>query len=74
MSYPDLYGGKMNWPAVRLWLYGVAFAAIPLGIYLGWFSEETAALLLPLLLAILNVPRNGAGGISSLRLRDLDSD
>ena len=44
-------------PARRRWLYRVFIAAIPVGIALGVFDKSTAALLVPLLVALLNVPK-----------------
>ena len=44
-------------PARRRWLYRVSIAAIPLGIALGWLDKSTAALAVPLLVALLNVPK-----------------
>jgi hypothetical protein len=46
---------KFLTPARRRWLYRVSIAAIPLGIALGWFDARTAALIVPLLVALLNV-------------------
>ena len=42
-------------PPVRRWLYRVSIAAIPVGIAAGWLDKESAALLLPLIVAALNV-------------------
>ena len=42
-------------PARRKWLYRVSIAAIPLGIAFGWLDAKTAALIPPLLVALLNV-------------------
>jgi hypothetical protein len=42
-------------PAVRSWLYRVSIAAIPLGIAFGYLDVETAGLLVPLIVAALNV-------------------
>lgn len=46
---------KINWREVRKYLYGVAIAALPIAILLGWFTPETAVLLVPLIVAILNL-------------------
>jgi len=46
-------------PARRRWLYRVSIAAIPIGIANGLFDVETAALIVPLLVALLNVPKGG---------------
>ena len=39
----------------RLYIYGVAFAAVPLAIWRGWMEPEMAPLALPLLIAILKL-------------------
>lgn len=41
--------------AVRKWIYGVAIAAVPLAVALGWADPQVLALALPLVLAILNL-------------------
>jgi hypothetical protein len=43
-------------PATRRWVYRVAVAFVPLAVYLGWVDVKAAPLVLPLLLAALNVP------------------
>ena len=40
---------------VRKWVYGVAIAFVPLAAFLGWMSPQAGALVLPLILAILNL-------------------
>lgn len=57
----------MNWPpspAVRLWIYGVLIAGVPLLIWYGILSKEVAPLWVALVAAMLgpglasfNVPR-----------------
>lgn len=47
-------------PAIRRWLYGIAIAFVPLAVYLGWLEPEASPLVLPLVLAILNVQDDGA--------------
>lgn len=39
----------------RLWVYSVTLAIIPLGIILGWWDETVAALVPPIVLALLNL-------------------
>ena len=62
-------------PARRRWLYRVSIAAIPLGIALGWLDAKTAALAVPLLVALLNVPKGGEpkwADFGDVDLSDLD--
>lgn len=40
---------------VRKYIYGVAIAFVPLAVYLGWIEPEASAIVLPLILAILNL-------------------
>lgn len=40
---------------VRKYIYAVAIAFVPLAIYLGWIEPEAAAIVLPLILAVLNL-------------------
>lgn len=40
---------------VRKYVYGVAIAFVPLAVYLGWIEPEASAIVLPLILAILNL-------------------
>lgn len=40
---------------VRKWIYGVAIAAVPVLVYFGIIDVEASALVLPLLMAILNL-------------------
>lgn len=49
-------------PAVRRWIYGIAIAAIALAVQQGWVDAPTAALIAPLVLAILNVKPDGGDG------------
>ena len=42
-------------PTVRRWLYGVAIAFVPLAAWLGWVQPEAVPLILPLVMAVLNV-------------------
>lgn len=39
----------------RKWLYGVCIAAVPVAVYAGWLPPEASPIILPLVLAILNV-------------------
>lgn len=43
-------------PAVRRWVYGVCIAAVPVAVYFGWLPAEASPVILPLILAVLNVP------------------
>lgn len=47
---------KILTPKVRVYLYGVAIAFVPLAVYLGWLAPEATPIVLPLILAIFNVP------------------
>lgn len=47
--------GKVDWRAVRKYMYGVFIAALPIAILLGWFTPETAVLIVPLIVAVLNL-------------------
>jgi hypothetical protein len=40
---------------VRKYIYGVALAAVPLVVALGWADPQILALALPLILALLNL-------------------
>lgn len=51
---------KFVTPAVRRWLYGIAIAFVPLAVYLGWLEPEASPIVIPLILAILNVQDDGA--------------
>lgn len=42
-------------PTVRKYIYGLCIAAIPVLIYFGLLPAESAPVLLPLVLAVLNV-------------------
>ena len=44
---------KVTRKPVRIGIYSVALAAVPLGIHEGWWDPEAAALALPMLLALL---------------------
>lgn len=44
---------------VRTWLYGVAIAFVPLAVYLGWMEPEAVPIVIPLILAVLFVDRDG---------------
>lgn len=39
----------------RLWLYGVAIAFIPLAVFVGWLKPEAVPIVVPLVVAILNI-------------------
>lgn len=48
--------GKQFMPrTARLWVYSVTIAIIPLGVFLGWWEEPVAALIPPIILALLNL-------------------
>lgn len=48
--------GKHFMPrSVRLWVYSVTIAVIPLGVFLGWWNEAVAVLIPPIVLALLNL-------------------
>lgn len=52
--------------AGRTWLYTVCIAALPVGIAAGVLTKESAALVVPLIVALLNVhPKDAATGSSS---------
>lgn len=55
-------------PKVRAYLYSVSIAALPVLIYFGVLDPEAAALVVPLVVALLNVPRKG------IDLRNLDGE
>lgn len=40
---------------VRIWIYSVAVAAVPLAVALGWADPQILALSLPFILALLNL-------------------
>lgn len=42
-------------PQVRRWIYGVCIAVVPVLIYFGLMPAEAAPVILPLVLAILNI-------------------
>lgn len=46
---------KFFTPKVRRWVYGVCIAAVPVLIYFKLLPAEAAPVLLPLVMAILNV-------------------
>lgn len=48
-------------PAVRRWLYGVTIAALPVAVLLGWLDPEALPVLVPLVVAVLNVTPEEAG-------------
>lgn len=50
-------------PTVRRWIYGVVIAAIPVLIYFDLIPEEAAPVILPLVLAILNVKDDVSPGV-----------
>lgn len=55
-------------PKVRAYLYSVSIAALPVLIYFGVLDHEAAALIVPLVVAVLYVPRKG------IDLRNLDGE
>ena len=40
---------------VRIWIYSVAIAFVPVAVAKGWMDPQSAALVLPLVLALLNL-------------------
>lgn len=46
-------------PAFRRWAYGVSIAAVAAAIALGWLPVESAPVILPLLMAVFYVDKNG---------------
>lgn len=50
---------KILTPAVRRWLYSIAIAFVPLAVYLGWLAPEASPIVIPLILAVLNVNDEG---------------
>jgi hypothetical protein len=49
-------------PVVRRYIYGVCIAAVPVLIYFKLMPAEAAPVILPLLLAILNIQDNSPPG------------
>lgn len=47
-------------PKVRRWIYGVCIAAVPVLVYARVIPPEAAPVILPLILAVLNVQDDGA--------------
>lgn len=52
---PDVFS-----PVVRRYIYGVCIAAVPVLIYFRLIPAESAPVILPLVLALLNVPSDEA--------------
>jgi hypothetical protein len=50
---------KLFTPAVRRYIYGVCIAAVPVLVYFDLLPPEAAPVLLPLVLALLNVNDEG---------------
>lgn len=50
---------KILAPTVRRYLYGVSIAFVPLAVYLGWIQPEAVPIVVPLAVAVFNVPKNG---------------
>lgn len=46
---------KILSPATRRWVYGVCIAAVPVLVYFKLLPPEAAPVILPLVLAVLNV-------------------
>lgn len=46
---------KITSPRFRRYLYSVCIAAVPVAVYFGWLPPEASPVLLPLVLAVLNV-------------------
>lgn len=57
-------------PAARRWIYGVCIAAVPVLVYFKLLPPEAAPVLLPLVLAVLNVSDPGEVAV----LESFDSD
>lgn len=51
---------KVLSPAARRWLYGVCIAAVPVLVYFKLLPPEASPVILPLVLAILNVNESDA--------------
>lgn len=45
-------------PARRRWLYGITIAALPVCVLLGWLPAEVLPVLVPLIMAVFNVPND----------------
>jgi hypothetical protein len=53
-------------PAFRRWAYGVSAAAVAGAIFAGWLPEGAAAVLLPLVMAVLYVNPTGQARASAI--------
>jgi hypothetical protein len=51
--------GRIITPTLRRWAYGVAAAAIGLGVAVGWIDPKIAPVILPLVMAALMVDETG---------------
>lgn len=49
---------KLLTPTTRRYLYGVAIAFVPLAVWLGWLAPEASPIVVPLIVAIFNVPKD----------------
>lgn len=56
---------KVFTPTVRRWIYGVVITAIPVLIYYDLLPEQAAPVILPLVLAILNVKDDPTPGVDA---------
>ncbi|KNY07911.1 hypothetical protein [Microbacterium sp. GCS4] len=50
---------KILSPAFRRWAYGVAVAAVGVAVFAGWLPAPSAAVLAPLIMALLYVDETG---------------
>ena len=46
---------KNTWREIRKYVYGVAIAAVPFAVHYGWIEPEASVVILPLLMALLNL-------------------
>jgi len=52
-------------PKVRRWIYGVCIAAVPVLIYFNLLPADAAPVILPLILAVLNVQDDPSGTVTT---------
>jgi len=48
-----------RWRIARRWVYGVAIAAVPVAVYYKLIAPEAAPLIVPLILALVMVKKDG---------------
>ena len=48
-----------RWRIARRWVYGVAIAAVPAAVAVGWIKPEAAPVIVPLILALVMVRPDG---------------